>query len=131
MGRTAPGVGPRRGRRLLGLTATSVVAAAVVHWILDPGFPGRLGAVPFAVGTMLGFAAIVANANLQARAYVRRHVPEASLTWQVFPGQIAFSIVCVLISRLGHLVPGVFFGVAGDMVRNLDARHEQASWHGS
>jgi len=63
---------------------------------------------------LIGFVVIVANQLLTWRTYIRRHVPAAAGRWSVYPGQIAVSILCVAVSRIGHFVPGVIMGMSGD-----------------
>ena len=100
-------------QRLLGIAGVSAVIATAVYVFLDPRFPSRPGALPYALGMLLAFAAIVAVQLVTWRRYVRRHVPDAAGGWTVYPGQVALSIVCVAVSRLAHFVPGLVFGVSG------------------
>jgi len=105
---------PERSRALLGLAATSIVAAAGVHSFLSPGFPTRRGSGSFALGMLIGWAAIVGNTAIWWRVYLRRYQPRATARWHVYSGQLAVSALCVSVSRLAHFVPGLMLGMAGD-----------------
>ncbi|MEA2126339.1 MAG: hypothetical protein QOI80_3121 [Solirubrobacteraceae bacterium] len=106
---------PSRGAVLTSFAGTSVAIAAAVHWFLDPGFPSRRGSGAFALGMVLGIATIVTLLVTAWRRSVRQTNPENRLHWHVYPGQILVSIVCVSVSRLAHFVPGLIFGMAGDL----------------
>lgn len=114
---TAPFAWLRLGRAgvLMSFAGTSVLVGAVVHWFLDPGFPGRDGSGEFALGMVLGFALIVANVIFNWRRTMREAGPDAGVDWHVYPGQILVSLVCVTVSRMAHFVPGLIFGLAGDL----------------
>lgn len=113
---------PERLRAALGVACTSAVAAAVVHVFLNPGFPTRPGSAALAVGMLLGWIVLVSNTVLTWRWY-RRGLPHSS-RWHVYPGQLAFCALCVIISRLAHFVPGLMMGMAGDYEWLSDAELE-------
>ena len=105
---------PERFRMLLRVSATSVVTAAIVHAFLSPGFPTRPGSGALVLGMLLGWTVVVANTVVTWRWYQRRNLPELAARWHVYPGQAAFCVFCVAVSRLAHFVPGLIMGMTGD-----------------
>jgi Zn-dependent protease len=105
---------PRKLTGLLSFAGTSVLVASAVHWFLDPGFPSRDGSLEFAIGMTLGFGVLVVNALVRRTEYTHEHHLEGKSGWTVYPGQIAVSVLCVVVSRVAHFVPGLIFGVSGD-----------------
>lgn len=120
---------PRAAGRALGFAGVSVLLATTVYVFLDPRFPNRQGAAPYALGMLAGVAALVTTQLLCARLYVQRHAPDAAGGWVVYPGQVAVSMACVAVSRLANFVPGLLFGMAGDYEsrRPLSAAQEAAA----
>ncbi len=116
---------PRGAARLLGIAGTSIVAGTAVYVFLDPSFPSRKGALPFALGMLIGITVVTANLVFTWRAYMRRRLPDVDGGWVVYPGQIAVSVLCVAVSRIAHFVPGLMLGMAGDYEprRALDLEH--------
>ena len=106
-------VTPRMVQRLLEISGVSAVIATGIYVFLDPDFPSKPGALPYALGMLLAFAAIIAIQVVTWQRYVRRHVPDAVGGWTVYPGQVALSIACVAVSRLANFVPGLVFGMSG------------------
>lgn len=101
-------------RRMLTTAVTSVVAGTALYVFLDPEFPLRDDAGAFAAGILVGLSAIVANHVLIWRWYLRRHSPGFTGGWRVYPGQVAFAALCVVLSRVASFTPGLMLGTPGD-----------------
>jgi Tol biopolymer transport system component len=105
---------PRAEPRVLHLAAVSALLATAIYLFLDPQFPDKPGAAPYAVGMLLGFGVIIANSAISWRLYMALRAPQQQGAWVVYPGQIALSVLCVILSRVAHFIPGVLFGMAGE-----------------
>ncbi|HEV2776318.1 MAG TPA: hypothetical protein VGV90_12060, partial [Solirubrobacteraceae bacterium] len=108
------GITPGAARRALGFAGVSALVAAGVYLFLDPRFPNRPGAAPYALGMLIGVGVIITTRLLSARAFMARRLPGIGGGWVVYVGQIAVLAVCVAVSRLAHLAPGLLLGMAGD-----------------
>ena len=81
---------------------------------VDPHFPGKDGAVEYALGMLLGFALVGLVFFGTWRYVIHRLEPECAGRWRVYPTYILVAAVLVMMARLASFLPGFVLGTVAE-----------------
>ena len=107
------------------LTGLFLVTATVVIGLVDPGFGLNFRSLPIFVG-MLGFLTFGGLVTGRLGAFYAGWRLGLKHRFRVYPGALAVAVVCVVVSRTVHFLPGYVYGVVmgAELQRDLDDKEQ-------
>ena len=100
----------------LAALGAGVLISTGLYVFVDPHFPGKDGAVEYALGMLLGFALVGLVFFGTWRYVIHRLEPECAGRWRIYPTYILVAAVLVMMARLAVGVIVFIFTHCGSRV---------------